>query len=49
MPSTVSPPATMGEALAQLDAALRFLDEAGFAQLPPEVRWSNRRNRPLAQ
>jgi hypothetical protein len=36
MPSTVSPPATMGEALAQLDAALRFLDEAGFAQLPPE-------------
>ena len=36
MSSTVSPPVTMDEALALLNAALRYLDETDFSRLPAE-------------
>jgi hypothetical protein len=36
MPGTVSAPITADEALAMADAALRYLDEIDFTQLPRE-------------
>jgi len=36
MPDTVIPPATADQALAMVDAALRYLDEIDLTQLPPE-------------
>jgi hypothetical protein len=36
MPGTVTPPVTADEAIAMLDAALRYLDEIDFTKLPLE-------------
>jgi hypothetical protein len=36
MPGTVTPPVTADEAIAMLDAALRYLDEVDFTQLSLE-------------
>jgi hypothetical protein len=34
MPGTVTPPVTADEAIAMLNAALRYLDEIDFTKLP---------------